>query len=79
MSKRAERLICLKVQNSVSYLYGKIGTAFASANANEHSEKDLRWYVWSEDQQDLSRDSNNHEGKLIFQQFIAFIVISIEI
>ncbi|GLV40211.1 Component of oligomeric golgi complex 1 [Carabus blaptoides fortunei] len=62
VSKRTERLICLKVENSVSYLYGKVDNAFASANTSEHSEKDLRWYVWSEDQQDLSRDSNNHEG-----------------
>lgn len=72
VSKRAETLICHKIDTNLSYLHNKLEDVFRSSS-NEKTENNLRWYVWNEDADDLSKDKIEHPGKIF--SFVLKIII----
>lgn len=62
VSKRAEKLIYHKINESLEDMYKKFDDVFKSESKLERCENDIKWYVWHEEQDDISKDANEHQG-----------------
>lgn len=62
VTARAESLIVTIIANSLSEVKAEIKSSLATRVGK--NEMDLRWYIWREDVEDVSKSENNHTGEL---------------
>lgn len=62
ITNRAKILITKKVLKSSQTLQDSFINILIDALKGERSESDLRWYIWKEEEHDVSRAQNKHTG-----------------
>lgn len=51
------------MNESLEDMYKKFDDVFKPETKLDRCEKDIRWYVWYEEQDDIRKDTNEHQGK----------------
>lgn len=59
ISKRAEELVCRRIESNLQTIFEKISK---DINSWKEMEEDLRSYVWSESSDDIGKEAGSHEG-----------------
>lgn len=62
ITDRAKTLMLKKTSKSCIEFYDIITKTLEESNKVEYSEQDLRWYVWKEEELDVSRNEDKHIG-----------------
>ncbi|KAK9679205.1 hypothetical protein QE152_g40204 [Popillia japonica] len=62
ITKRALHLISKKVKSNIESLQSELVRLLEEVDTSNESEKDLRWYTWHEDTDDVSKMENVHTG-----------------
>ncbi|KAF5299103.1 hypothetical protein FQR65_LT09461 [Abscondita terminalis] len=62
ITNRAKELMLKKLTKSSEDVYDKITKTLAENVKSERTEKDLRWYIWKEEEGDVSRYEDKHIG-----------------
>ncbi|KAB0795663.1 hypothetical protein PPYR_09724 [Photinus pyralis] len=62
ITDRAKTLMLKKTSKSCLDFYTTITKALQESSKTEHSERDLRWYIWKDEESDVSRNEDKHIG-----------------
>lgn len=66
ISQRCQSLISTKISQIVEEVQTCITNTIKITTKSDKSETDLRWYVWTEENGDVSKTENSHLGEICF-------------